>query len=453
MPMLPGSNPDQQRPVAAPAQRPARSSGAGLQPASEHRQTYSRSTEPMLPAPVAADHSSQILEDLLYGAGKQRVPFDPSAVGNAREEITKLLTPAGTTDPSLLAAERTGGRGANPAAVLGAREISREQDLEQARATLDSALRAQRAKAIGANTVAPQGAGNIRKRTDEMTDAEYNALDPKQKAAIDFNTMLVDAVRRDRKLQDEYDPTKADQRYYDAAVSNMFGDTQPDALQYAPETLAVLKQIGYNDPQADINDFLSLKATIKTSDLKDLATGAVVPTENARVADSMPTPEADRTELMARLASSTQRMEAELAKGTDLLTKFPSVIDAAYVDRANMLEPIGAVQRSQLPSMGMIGYGAAFDDNGERTIDGYFQTAFEALAAKKNQGDKDAILSSVNAKLSPSEFDAFMAYADARSANSSRYDLPLGETDKVDYSKADRFRKMLNLDQQQGGGY
>lgn len=394
---------------------------------------------------VQSGSNPLLLQNLLSGPPAHQLVYDPSAVGNARDEIARLLTPAGTPDT-----ERPvlGGRGASAqVGALGQAQQNIQTNVDQAHQVLEDALRSQRQRAIGDTSSRDEGAGNIRKRTDNLTDAEYNALSPKQKAAVDFNTMLVQAVRRDRNLSGTYDPNKQQRQFYDAAVEKMFGGEDRGSLQYAPETLGVLKQIGYQDDQADLNDFLSLKATIKASDLKDLAPGAVLPEENARVADSQPTVAADRLNLTQTLANSTQRMEAAIAKGTNLLMSYPNITQAAYVERGNLLEPIGAIQREQPGAPAMVGYGPPTDDNGSMTIDGYFQDMFGQLIAKANQADKNKLLGIMAQDLTPAEIESFKAYAQSRTASSERFNVPLGD----DTVKPERIKSTLGLDQ--GGGY
>jgi hypothetical protein len=53
----------------------------------------------------------------------------------------------------------------------------------------------------------------------------------------------------------------------------------------------------------------------------------------------------------------------------------------------------------------------------------------------------------MNQNLPPEEFDAFLAYADARSGNAARYGLDLGDAEDVKYRSPEKFRELLGLEE------
>jgi hypothetical protein len=273
-----------------------------------------------------------------------------------------------------------------------------------------------------------------------MTQAAYDQLTPLQRSAVDFNTNLVRAVRKDRKLQDEYAPTDQQMATYDKDVEKMFGPDGTSDL-YAPETMAVLRQIDFHDDSAALDDFLSLDAAIHARDLKDLGPLKTVinpatPPAKARRREDVPLENAatDRSDLMYGLARNTQSMEHALVRGNQMLQSIQAV---AAVERNDDLGFIGGVA-NEPPTMP--GYGSSDKD-------AYYQKAFDMLAAK--DADKDAILAALNTDLHPDQFQEFLAYADNRSANAERYHIGLGATEGVDYRTPEQFRKLLGLD---GGG-
>jgi hypothetical protein len=211
---------------------------------------------------------------------------------------------------------------------------------------------------------------------------------------------------------------------------------------YAPETMAVLRQIGYNDGKTDksgdLDDFLGLKAAIKTKDLDNLTVNLEQGMSTTAAAEAPgAAPRTERINLATDLATSTQQMERALAKGNELLGA-QTVTQAAKLERNDDVDFMGGLQ-NQLGKP-PVGYGT--DE-----VSQYFQQAFDILSRPENSGDKDQILATMNTELSPSEFNAFLAYADNRSAMSERYKMPLGQDEKAKYKTPEQFRKMLGLDQ------
>ena len=303
----------------------------------------------------------------------------------------------------------------------------------KARNTLDHALRAQREHALGLDGMGKKTVGKV----DQMTWEEYEALPAKQKAAVDFNTALVRAVNRDKAMQDEYKPNETQRSTYDDSIEKIFGEDGGSDL-YAPETLAVLRQIKLEDTSADLDDFLGLNAAITEKDLKHLK---IEQGPTIWEAEANPV-QRDRYNLTENLATSTQKLEQALAMGRQALS---NINRETLIDRNSDVEQIlGGIAKAPKE---MTGFGSPMRPNGDKTMDGYFQEAFEALSNKANAKDTDAILGTIKRDLfKPGEFEAFMAYADARSANAQRFNLNLEQNDGVSYRKPEYFRKMLGLE-------
>mgnify|MGYP000370241441 CR=1 FL=1 len=128
------------------------------------------------------------------------------------------------------------------------RMAAHQADIDEAQAKLDAALRARRVEAlkVPGEEPAPEGSkpkpGNIAKQTEPMTWEDYNALTPLRRSAVDYNTSLTRAVRRDRQMQDEYSPGDQQREAYDKTVARLFGE-DGGSDWYAPETVALLQQI------------------------------------------------------------------------------------------------------------------------------------------------------------------------------------------------------------------
>lgn len=313
----------------------------------------------------------------------------------------------------------------DPAAAERAAERKRQLQIEANRAGRKQALEQ------------PGG----RPDTDRMTWKEYNALSPEQRAAVDFNTMLVRAVRTDLKNTDDYAASSDDQMTYDATLEKMFGSSDRGSEIYAPETLGLLQQIKYHDTSADLDDFLKLKAAITTEDLADLPTVEGVP---QAVAYSGQAPE--RTEelgLKRGLANSTAEMEATLAKGNEMLQSIQAV---ALKDREWIVDKLGGPEQQQITAA--LGYQPPNrnPETGEPLdLNTFFQDGFNNLANRANTKDQDSILAAIKAPLSDSEYTAFLNYANSRSNNAQRFQLPLGEGKGVEYRSPQDFRDLLGL--------
>jgi hypothetical protein len=265
-----------------------------------------------------------------------------------------------------------------------------------------------------------------------MSWEEYNALSEKQRAAVDFNTLLVKAVSKDNASQKIYDPTLDEKMAYEKGVEHIFGDDAKQPDEYAPETLSLLQQINYHDDAGELDDFLGLKAAITEEDLKHITVAAPA---NAVAFSGADQPQVDRIELTQQLADQTQRLEASLAKGTKMLQ---SINATANLERNTILNMVGGIPNKPPQPLG---YGA-----GE--VDTYFKQAFDALANQANTKDKDEILGVINQDLSPDELQAFKSYSDTRVGNAERFDLPLGEEKGVTYRSPEEFRDLLGI----GGG-
>jgi len=319
--------------------------------------------------------------------------------------------------------------------AIGSFQPGPAQAVDEARIDLATKERAIRERALGTNMqgpVAPNkpqgvGVGDI----DQLTWSEYNALPAKQKAAVDFNTMLVDAVNKDRANTDTYKPNPQDQATYDATVQRMFGADHGSEM-FAPETLAVLKQIQFKDHTADLDDFIHLNAAITADDLTHLKD---IQGPTAYEAKAGPA-QLDRYQLTQVLSGNTadfeQKLTDKLAEGNQLLR---SVSPEALAARNPLVDRLGGLPAG--PTQTGPGYG-----QDERSV--FFRNSFEALAQPQYADQRDKILSAINSQLKPGDYDLFMNYADQRSRDAQLYNIPLSQGEGHFYT-ADQFREQLGL--------
>src|SRR5690606_20013309 len=147
-------------------------------------------------------------------------------------------------------------------------------------------------------------------RAEEMSWDDYNALSPRQRAAVDANTAIINAVNADR--SDWEAGRRVEMDGYDEALMALFGETGGSDM-YAPRTVAVLQQLGLGDTHlasvGDLDDYLNLRALVDTD-----ALGA------ANMPDDFVGPVDTRTANARHFSSAAQTALADaLARGQEIL--------------------------------------------------------------------------------------------------------------------------------------
>lgn len=284
------------------------------------------------------------------------------------------------------------------------------------------------------------------RKSYEMTWDDYEALSDQQRAAVDFNTMLVEARQKDLKLQDKYEASPSQRSTYNQAVERMFGDDGGSQL-YAPETVAVLNQIGFEATDArrgdDLDDFLGLKAAITEKNIEDFALPSKqspakqVLTGYENAIDSLPFVNVtgdSRADLTAQLTAKTATLEDKLAQGNKLLQNFQASTRFA---RNEELQYFGGRPNDvKVP----LGFGESADDQ-------YFRTAFETIANKAYDQDMDQVIGLITQDLGPKgQMDAFWKYVDLRTKQAMEHGTPLVEAKNVQARTPEEYREMFDLD-------
>lgn len=367
--------------------------------------------------------------------GASKPAFDPQTLIDAQSNLsdaTAAQTPEAAAQVDWLAQQIYGDK-----VDVGAPEET--TDIAQAQSTVDQALRDQRAAALGVKPDRTKPV-NIKRKVDRMSQEEYDALTPLQRAAVDFNTNLVGAVRKDRKLEDVYDPTKDQQAAYKVAIDNMFPGPGGGSKQYAPETMAVLQQIDFTDTAGDLDDFLNLDAAVKAKDLKRLEPQDVPSSAPTRGMGGGPGGEGntyanpltgERVGLSERLAQGTQAAQAALEKGNKMLANYGTTVMAE--DRERTVSLLGGAPTREAT---IIGYG-----NGE--LDTYFQQAFDMLA--NSASDPNTMFQILQNERTLPERKAFMKYAESRILAATQSGDPLGTTDGTAYRNPVEVAQLLGL--------
>lgn len=277
---------------------------------------------------------------------------------------------------------------------------------------------------------------DVGKMTKAMTQEEYNGLSDRQRAAVDYNTLLTEAVARDVKNQDKYlklRPDSDEVKSYNKLSEKMFGDDRGSEM-YAPETLDVLRQLKLtSDDAADLDDYLSLKAAITDKDLKTLDLKGSDPYfvgKSERPAG--PRAEATtREDYVSGLADRAVALQKSLAEDEIFLDTIGNTAAAA---RGQFATGLGAEPRDLKPSLG---FGKTPDDVG-------FQGFYDML---KDPGQKDlnAIVAGARGQTTPDEFASLLGYIDTRTSNEMNYGL---KSAVEGARKPDEIRAALGLDKE-----
>lgn len=276
-------------------------------------------------------------------------------------------------------------------------------------------------------------------KVDQMTWHEYNMLTPTQRAAVDFNTMLVRAVKKDLSHQGEYeDRTATQERRYEKATEKMFGSGDRGSDTYAPETLAVLKQINFHDNAADLDDFLNLKMAITDEDLKKIHLPVDTALNIPQFNDTVP-----QTQVQAvkrNLADNTAELEAKLADGNRMMASVMSIADR---ERNFILNQLGGTANTGKPAIGYQPPKYVPGSNEPADLNTYFIEAFARLSDSKEPAGQT--LGRVREALHPDEYKLFTEYANDRSTNAMQFGQPLEDIPGVKYRTPQEFRKIMGL--------
>jgi len=410
---------------------------------------------PATPAPKPApgqqfrDRIDQILPAVgRAGTSYPAEPAPPPAGSRTANEILGLPEHKDQPDPlSYLKREQITPEGYASGLRSGTLHPEQQQAYEAQKAEDD---RAEREKVLGISTGALTTTPEMLKEAvDQLTPKEYNALSARQRAAVDFNTMLATAVRKDLNRQDTKYANVGDQQKatYEKSVEKMFGENGSDL--YAPETMAVLRQLKIKDPTDDLDDYLNLKVAITEDDLKNIGEKPVshaAPAFAQGPSEGLDEDERKRLGLQEDYISQTQQLQQALVKGKQMLQSFQAT---AASERAEDLGFLGG--SSPLASRPSLGFQPArFTESGAPAdLNTYFRRAFEDLTNEKNP-DRAKVLDALQVDLHPDELQAFMDYATTRARNSRQYGASMGEDPLGEYARPKEIRALLGLDKKEG---
>lgn len=317
----------------------------------------------------------------------------------------------------------------------GAGAAEQQKTLETSAKTTEQEAEARRRQLIVQES---SGAKKPGFRSKELTGQEYGALSTRQKAAVDFNTQLVAAAAADKKLGQK--DSEVENKGYDDALRQMFGE-RGESDTYAPNTVALLKQIDFEDSAADLDQFLGLQASVTESDLGSLTD------RGDRLRQGVP-----GQYRSARATTANNITNGTLSAMSQVLAKGQTLLQAAAPAAASF----GAAGGSGSVQEALAGEGTAATAPGfgSSEADWAVQTFFEDLSKKNPEQPitQDAINSAFTVLqgqygVTP---DDFAKYADTR-LKATEYarvldtDARIGSDTSVNYKTPDQFRTEFGL--------
>ena len=199
----------------------------------------------------------------------------------------------------------------SPRQTAGADSPTAVAALDETRLQKQAELDAANRKFDAANRAKLRGPVEVK----QLSWEEYDALSPKQRAAVDFNGALYNATNADKQAQLKGSDDPNVRGSYNAALAKTFGSQDSGSDTYAPNTLALLSTLGLNDEGGDLDEWLDMGGAVTAGDLESAGVGMGVLTPEAQSA--LPLGQRTAFQLSNR---TSNRLNDVLAKGQNLLS-------------------------------------------------------------------------------------------------------------------------------------
>lgn len=262
------------------------------------------------------------------------------------------------------------------------------------------------------------GGSNQRQRA--MTSAEFAALSPRQKAAVELTSMLAAAAEQDRGVSQKGNPGGDE---YDERVEALFNGEGATA-RYAPATVDVLENIGWTGTATDLDDVLKGKLGFTRQDLKDLER----PENKGGTDVRLNTAAKMRDDLQSSLVRAFVAARKEAVPGQNLLGQKRELLGYDEL-------PGFATGESRVVSHA--------EDGTPVQLNEYFKTAFDFLGDSNTTISPDDVFAQVKANTTDEEFAAFLNFVDLNSREAKNYRQPLGDTEGKTYFDPVEFRQSI----------
>lgn len=280
----------------------------------------------------------------------------------------------------------------------------REQQVEE------DAAAAEDQKGMMQRAGAKMGSGLGHAKT--LTRDDYNDLTPRQRAAVDLNSMLASAVRQDSELKRR--GKKQGGAEYDATVKEVYGEDAPE-MRYAPATMNLLDTLNVDLSSTDLDRMLNLKIGFTADELARLG-DKTAPSINE---DLLLTPASERRELQTTLLDALMQTRRDPQHGAALLGAQHSLL--------------GAQQK--------------YDFGGEANNQ-WAENAYNGIISAENDEVRSQRMAEVKQAMDavgPEYWKKFLGFLDTRIREAQQYKNPLGSDPEADYPKARVLRRKLDL--------
>lgn len=260
-----------------------------------------------------------------------------------------------------------------------------------------------------------------------MTAAAFAALSPRQKAAVELTSMLAAAAEADREVG--HGPggkaNTAEGKEYEAAIAEMFPGSTLEDTRYAPNTVELLKNIGWSGTATALDDIVSGKLGFTRQDLVDLERP-----ENKSGTDArLNTAEKMRDDLQSSLVKAFAASRKEAVSGENLLSGKRELL--GYDKLPGFSTGKGRIiVKGETPEQDV-------------DLNSYMRKAFDILADSNSKYEPQQVLDQAKVTLTDEEFQSFLNFVDLNSRESKNYRQPLGETEGQTYFDPVEFRQSI----------
>jgi hypothetical protein len=248
-----------------------------------------------------------------------------------------------------------------------------------------------------------------------MTSDAFAALSPRQKAAVELNSMLTAAIEADLGVGQKGNPGG---QKYDDAVEELFTGEGATA-RYAPNTVGVLENIGWSGPATDLDDILKGRALFTRQDIDDLGPEREGVAPDASLNTSMKI----RDDIQSSLVKAFTSARKEPVQGENLLAAKQDLLD--YKDMPGFSNKPG---REVVPGV---------------DLNSFFRSGFDLLSNSNTEFTPEQILADAKQNLTEQEFQQFLNFVDVNSRDAKNYRQPLGTNPEQTYFDPVEFRQSI----------
>lgn len=291
-----------------------------------------------------------------------------------------------------------------------------------------------------------------------ITWDEFNEMGEREQAAVQFNSALVQAARKDKRLfrAGRYDKVTDEERAaYDDAVTGAFGEGRGSKI-YAPETMALINQLGTPDPASDLDDYLKLRVAITDDqldyldkklksipklagqpavpDLPGMPEGGAPRTEFATTTED----EEARLQLAQALVTDTLNLESRLEESGEMVQSF---LASTRLDRNAFVGTFGGLQNEVALKLGFrpLGEGDIGPDGRPANDNAFIQYAYDQLKDPKQ--DVNTIIAAIK-QSNPELIKPLYHYVDQM----TKQTLRSGKVVDTNVRDPEKLRQRLGLD-------